>query len=122
VLFSSLSTFAEPGSASYVTMALTVAFMVGLIEVTMALFRLGTIVNFISHSVVISFTAAAGVLIAINQVKNFFGLAVPRGGHAHDVVFHFASHLHEISLPATIVGLATVVIGLVSRRWAPRVP
>ena len=122
VLFSSLSALAEPGSGTYVTMALTVAFMVGLIEVTMALFRLGTIVNFISHSVVIGFTAAAGVLIAVNQVKNFFGLPVPRGAHFHEVLVFFAEHVGELSLPTTAVAMTTLVVGIASRRFVPRFP
>ena len=122
VLFSSLSALAEPGSSTYVTMALTVAFMVGVLEITMALFRLGSVVDFISHSVVIGFTAAAGVLIAVNQIKNFFGLAIPRGAHVHEVIGYLFTHPHEIALPTTIVGLVTVFVGIGSRRLSPKVP
>ena len=122
VLFSSLSLLAEPGTETYVSMALTVAFMVGLLEIVMALFKLGTIVNFISHSVVIGFTAAAGVLIAVNQVKNYFGLAVPRGAHFHEVFHHLFTHLEDIALPATAVSTVTLGVGIVCRRWLPKVP
>jgi SulP family sulfate permease len=122
VLFSSLSALAEPGSSTYVTMALTVAFMVGLMEVTMALFRLGTIVNFISHSVVIGFTAAAGVLIAVNQVKNFFGLPMPRGAHAHEVLVRLVGHVGEISLPTTAVAATTLIVGIACRQLLPKLP
>ncbi|MEJ2529952.1 MAG: SulP family inorganic anion transporter, partial [Gammaproteobacteria bacterium] len=73
VLFSSLSAMAEPGSAQYVQLALTLTFMVGAIQLFMGLARLGTLVNFISHSVVVGFTAGAAVLIATSQLKNFFG-------------------------------------------------
>ena len=79
VLFSILSTYAEPGSVPYVQLAFTLTFMVGLIELSLGLARLGALVNFISHSVVIGFTAGAAILIATNQVKNFFGLPIPRG-------------------------------------------
>lgn len=122
VLFSSLSSLAEPGTPTYVHMALTVALMVGLMQVTMALFRLGTVVNFISHSVVIGFTAAAGVLIAINQIKNFFGLAIPRGAHTHEVIGYLVTHFAEISLPAATVGGTTLFVGILSRRLWPVFP
>jgi len=59
VLFASLSAFAEPASADFVRLALTLTFIVGLIELIMGMVRLGTLVNFISHSVVIGFTAGA---------------------------------------------------------------
>ena len=122
VLFSSLSGWADPGTAEYVTLALTVAFMVGVLEITMALFKLGTIVNFISHSVVIGFTAGAGVLIAINQVKNFTGLAVPRGAHPPEVLLFLGRHLGDVSWPTVAVGMATLATGIVMRRRLPRVP
>ena len=65
VLFSVVSPHAEPGSAHYVSLALTLTFLVGIIQVTMGLAKLGTLVNFISHSVVTGFTAGTG---------NVFGL------------------------------------------------
>lgn len=122
VLFSSLSMLAEPGSARYVELALTLAFMVGLIEVVMGLFRLGTLVNFISHSVVIGFTAGAGLLIAANQIKNFFGLAIPRGTPFQDILHYFATHLGEIQWPVAAVGAATLASGILIRKVAPKVP
>ena len=122
VLFSSLSGWADPGSAEYVKLALTVAFMVGLLEITMALFKLGTIVNFISHSVVIGFTAGAGVLIAFNQVKNFTGIAIPRGSQPHEVVVYALGHLGQISWPTMAVGMATLATGIVVRNRAPKIP
>ena len=79
VLFSVLSPHAEPGSAQYVSLALTLTFLVGLIQLVMGLARMGTLVNFISHSVVTGFTAGAAILIATNQVKHFFGLEIARG-------------------------------------------
>ena len=53
VLFSSLSVYAEPGSVDYVTLALTLTFMVGVIELVLGLARMGALVNFISHSVIV---------------------------------------------------------------------
>jgi SulP family sulfate permease len=122
VLFSSLSALAEPGSAQYVHLALTLAVMVGLLELTMGLFRLGSLVNFISHSVVIGFTAGAGVLIAANQVKNFFGLNIPRGAQFHEIFTYLFGHLDAIAWPVAAVGAATLGTGLLVRRFFPRVP
>lgn len=49
VLFSSLSALAVPGTSDYVRLALTLTFMVGVLELVMGLARLGLLVNFISH-------------------------------------------------------------------------
>ncbi len=122
VLYSSLSVLAEPGTADYVQLAITLAFMVGAIEIVMGLFRLGALVNFISHSVVIGFTAGAGILIAANQVKDFFGLPIPRGATFHDVAVFFVEHISDISPAATTVGVVTLLSGIVARRLIPRIP
>ena len=58
IMFTSLSGMAIPGSEKYVAMAITLAFMVGVMQLVMGMVRLGALVNFISHSVVVGFTQA----------------------------------------------------------------
>ena len=88
VLFSSLSALAVPGSAAYVQYALTLTFMVGAIQLAMGLARLGTLVNFVSHSVIVGFTSGAAVLIAASQLKNFLGLQMPGGLRFYEILIH----------------------------------
>ena len=66
-LFASLAVIAEPGSANYVALALTVTFLAGVMQLAMGLARMGALVNFISHTVVISFTAGAACLIVAGR-------------------------------------------------------
>ena len=99
VLFSALSAFAEPGSAHYVKLAMTLAFMVGLLELTLGIFRLGAIVNFISHSVIIGFTAGVGVLIIITQTRNFAGLSIPSGTPIYEMVWDILTRLERHRYP-----------------------
>ncbi len=122
VLFSSLSKYAVPGSAEYVQLALTLTIMVGLIELVMGLARLGALVNFISHSVVVGFTAGAALLIASSQFKHFFGVEIPRGGHFHQTVYGVASQWADFNPYVIGVGLAAMISGLLIRRFLPTVP
>jgi SulP family sulfate permease len=122
VLFSILSTYAEPGSVPYVQLAFTLTFMVGLIELSLGIARLGALVNFISHSVVIGFTAGAAILIATNQVKNFFGLPIPRGTSFIETWSTLFTHLNQIGPYVTAISLTTLLIGIVVRRFLPRWP
>lgn len=122
VLFSALSVYAEPGSAEYVTLALTMTFMVGVIELTLGLARMGALVNFISHSVIVGFTAGAAILIAAKQLKNFFGVPIPRGGHLHDVLISFWHQIPNINLYITAVALVTLLSGIAVKRWIPKIP
>jgi SulP family sulfate permease len=122
VLFSALSLQATSGTPEYVGLALTLTLMVGLFELALGLARMGTLVNFISHSVIVGFTAGAAVLIAAKQLKHFFGVEIDSSGHLHDILFNFGNHLVEVNPYATAVALATLLSGIAIRRWRPKWP
>jgi SulP family sulfate permease len=122
VLFSALSVIAVPGTPDYVTLALTLTFMVGVFELALGLARMGALVNFISHSVVVGFTAGAALLIAAKQLKHFFGVDMDSGGHFHEILLQFGGHVAGINPAATTVAVATLLIGMAVKRWLPRVP
>lgn len=122
VLFSSLSALAVPGSAAYVQHALTLTFMVGVIQLAMGLARLGTLVNFVSHSVIVGFTSGAAVLIAASQLKNFLGVQMPGGLRFHEILTHLWHLLGDIDPDSVVVGLVTLAVGIAFRRYWPRFP
>ncbi|MCC2112606.1 MAG: hypothetical protein KDJ16_11280, partial [Hyphomicrobiales bacterium] len=122
VLFSALSALAVPESAQYVTLALTLTFMVGVFELALGLARMGALVNFISHSVVVGFTAGAALLIAAKQLKNFFGIEMPSGGHFHDIVLAFVERVDTLNPYVTGVATVTLVTGILLKKFFPRFP
>lgn len=122
VLFSALSALAEPGSAQYVQLALTLTFMVGIIQLVMGLARLGVLVNFISHSVIIGFTAGAALLIIANQLKHFFGVPVERGLHFHETLVAVGRQITDINPYVTAVALTTLLVGVLVKKLMPRLP
>ena len=97
--------------------------MVGLFQLALGLARLGALVNFISHSVVIGFTAGAAMLIAANQVKNFFGLDIPRGAPFVETWESLFTHLDQHqSLCDRRSRWSRWSIGILVRRFLPRWP
>lgn len=122
VLFSALSIHATPGSPDYVTLALTLTFMVGVFELVLGLARMGALVNFISHSVVVGFTAGAAILIAAKQLKHFFGVEMDNGGHLTDLLLRFSQHLDGINAYAVLIASVTLLAGLATKKWLKRVP
>ena len=122
VLFSALSAFAEPASAEYVRLALTLTLMVGVIQLSMGFLRLGSLVNFISHSVVLGFTAGAAILIAANQIKHFFGIDIPRGAAFHETLYALGTQFSAINPYVTGVGVLTLLTGMIVKHYFKRVP
>jgi SulP family sulfate permease len=57
-----------PGSPEYIVAAGLMAVMVGIFQLVMGMARLGVLVNFVSHSVIVGFATGAGVLIAVGQI------------------------------------------------------
>jgi SulP family sulfate permease len=125
VVFSSLSGMAEPFTDQYVQLAFTLALLVGAIQLTLGFARLGVLVNFVSHSVVIGFTAGAGMLIGVKQLKNLlfdpsYAAALPK---AHSFIATLAQafrHIHHTHLPTLTLGLLTVAVILGVKRVWPR--
>ena len=122
VVFATVSTLAEPGSAQYVHLVLTLSLMSGAIMLTMGLLRLGTLVNFISHTVVIGFTAGAAMLIFDAQLSNFFGVAIPRGLSFLRSIEVFVMQIPYIEPYVLLVAVATLAAGILARRYLKQVP
>lgn len=76
-IFATISSLAEPGSVSFFELAMMLTFMVGVLQLSFGLARLGVLVNFISPTVIIGFTAGASILILNSQLKNILGLDIP---------------------------------------------
>ncbi len=122
VLFTALSAMADPGSGAFVQYALTLTFMVGVFEFALGVARLGLLVNFISHSVIVGFTAGAAILIASNQLKHFFGIDIPRGLHFHQALLYFYYNVADVRPFTMLVGMVTLATGVLVKMRYRRIP
>ena len=116
IMFASLSGMAAPGSEEYVTLAITLAFMVGVLQLVMGLVRLGALVNFISHSVVVGFTAGAACLIAAKQARDFLGVDFPEGAHLLNIIEFLWQNANELRPLVMLVGAITLLTGILTQR------
>ncbi|MDA0225961.1 MAG: SulP family inorganic anion transporter [Proteobacteria bacterium] len=121
-VFATVSPLAIPGSAEYISLVLTLSFMTGAMMLAMGLLNAGRLVNFISHTVVVGFTAGAGTLIIASQLRNFFGLDVPSGGAFLTILQQFVSHFTETNLFVALIGMLTLAAGMIARRALKKVP
>ena len=121
VVFSALSPLAAPGSPAYITLALTLGFMVGAVQLAIGLARLGRLAHYISHSVVVGFTSGAAFLICASQLKHFLGLTGTRATGFFDQLSEaFAllpqSDWHIAAVGATALG-AALLCRRINRAW-----
>jgi SulP family sulfate permease len=121
-VFAAMSPLAEPGSPQFISMVLTLTFLTGLFQLVLGLARMGVLVNFISHTVVIGFTAGAALLIAASQVKNFFGLDIVRGAPFHVVIEQFVLQFSHINPYVMLVAAITLAAGILAKMFTPKLP
>jgi len=119
---SALSPLYEQGTVGYVSAAALLAIMVGLVHLVLGLGRLGFIVNFLSHSVLVGFTAAAAIIIGFSQVKHILGVSIDRKDHFYETVTDVARALADTRGITLALGAASIAALLGIKRIAPRVP
>jgi SulP family sulfate permease len=113
-----LSALAPIEPEGKVAAAILLAFMVGVVQLGITLFRLGDLTRYISHSVIVGFTLGAGTLIVLDQVKNLVGLRAVGDAHDHFLA-RFVRTLAEgggIQAETAIIGLGTI-LAVLALRW-----
>ena len=112
----------DPGRYLALTALLTL--MVGAIQVVAGAVRLGGLVHLISVPVIVGFTAAAALTIAITQLKDLLGLqdVSAAGSSFYASARALVPHLGTADAVTALVGVGSVLALLALKRWAPRVP
>ena len=122
VVFAAVSKYAEPGSAEFVSLALTLTFLAGVYQLVFGLAKFGMLVNFVSHNVVIGFTAGAALLIASSQIPYILGVDIPRGEDFLNTWFDIYTGVGGFNIYLLIVGLGTLISAIVVKILKPKFP
>lgn len=98
---------APAGTSEYWAVAITLAFLSGLLLLSMGLLRLGFLANFLSHPVISGFISASGILIAASQLKTLMGVSA-EGHNFLDLSLSLMSQLGQVHVLTLAIGAATV--------------
>ena len=119
---STLAQFAATGSEQFVEYAIALALMVGVLQLVLGLARLGAIVSFLSHSVIVGFTNAAAIIIVLSQLSKLLGVPIGRSEHFLIDIAEMLGQAAQTHLPTFAVGSGAIALMLLCRRYAPRLP
>ncbi len=122
VVFSAISNHATPGTPEFISLALTLTFLAGVYQLAFGLGRLGSLVNFVSHTVVIGFTAGAAILIATSQMKHISGITIPKGETFLHVWMDIFADIGHINPYLIAIALVTLVTALITKKVFPKIP
>lgn len=111
VVFSTLSKLAPTGTLQYLELAFFLALMVGLLQIIMGIARFGALLNYVSHSVILGFTAGAAVLIGFKQLPALLGIEIEKGATLFESLLNILPNLHQMH-PFTLL-LGGITIGTI---------
>jgi MFS superfamily sulfate permease-like transporter len=121
--FASLAPLATAGSERFIAYAIVLALMVGVVQFSLGLLRLGLVVNFLSHPVVNGFTNAAAIIIATSQLSKLFGVNVDTAEHHYQTIIAVVQAAqHYTHWPTFLLGALAFAIMYALKRIAPRIP
>jgi SulP family sulfate permease len=107
----------------YVAYAIALAMMVGIFQLMLGVLRLGVLVDFLSHPVVIGFTNAAAIIIATSQLSKIFGVVVEKGEHHYDTIWRvIVAASSETHLLTLVMGLLAIAIMALLKKFMPKIP
>ena len=118
-----LEPLAAANPEGYLVYAAVLAIIVGIFQLSLGILRLGVLVEFLSHPVVVGFTNAAAIIIGASQLSKLFGVTAETGHHFYltiwNVLVEASQHTHFPTLVMGILSLA-IIFGL--KRYAPKIP
>lgn len=118
-----LSPLATAGSEAFIAYAIILALVVGVFQLLLGVFRLGLVVNFLSHPVVNGFTNAGALIIATSQLSKLFNVYVNEGEHHYETVYRVIKAAFVFThWPTLLLGVLAFVIMYVLRRIDKRIP
>jgi SulP family sulfate permease len=122
LVFSGVSAYADPGTADYISIVLTLAIMVGAIQVLLGFVRAGFIVKFIPQSVMNGYTSAAAIVIGVSQLKHVLGIEIGNYLQVHLLLIEVIGKITDIHLVTLIVGLLSIFVLLLLKQLNDRLP
>ena len=119
----SLEPLATAGSEAFIAYAVLLALTVGVFQLVLGVFRLGLIVNFLSHPVVNGFTNAAAIIIASSQLSKMFGVYVDKAPHHYQTIIRVIQAAFAYThWPTLLIGIFAISIMYFLKKINPRIP
>jgi sulfate permease, SulP family len=109
----------------YIAMATFLTLIVGVFQFSLGVFKLGFIVNFLSHPVIVGFTNAAAMVIGLSQLSKIFGVSMPGAPSDHFLtvrIWGVLQQLVETHWATFIMGLSAFVVMWLMKKYAPKLP
>ncbi len=117
-----ISTFAVVGTENYISLAILLAFLMGIIQLSFGIFRLGFLVNFLSKPVISGFTSAAAFIIGIDQLKYLLDIQLTKSNFPFEILWDAAQQIKNYNWWSISLGIIGIFIVKYVKKIHPKIP
>jgi SulP family sulfate permease len=118
----SVAPFAAAGSEMFFSYVILLALLSGLFQVLFGALRMGVLLNFLSHPVLMGFINAAAIIIGLSQIPTLLGISAKQSEHFLVDIWQVLSHIDTMHEVSVVFGVAAIVMLLLFKKFAPRIP
>ena len=122
IVATGVSTLALVGTDRYISIAILLALLVGIIQFLMGVFKLGFLVSFLSKPVITGFTSAVALTIGLNQFRNLLGIDFIQSDQIQFLIVDIWLKITAIHIPTTSIGCIAMVIIILFRKINKKIP
>ncbi|MFB6229838.1 MAG: SulP family inorganic anion transporter [Salinibacter sp.] len=122
ILAAGLGVIAEAGTSEYVTLAIVVTAMVGVLQIAMGAMQLGFVANLLSRPVITGLTSAAALIIGFSQLGSLLGVDLGNSQYVHVILWRAFQHLGDVHLLSLAIGGAGIVLLVLLPKWSRLLP
>jgi len=118
----SVAPFAAAGSEMFFSYVILLALLSGLFQVLFGALRMGVLLNFLSHPVLMGFINAAAIIIGLSQIPTLLGISANHSNHFLVDIWQVLSHIDTMHELSVAFGVAAIGMLMLFKKFAPRLP
>ena len=119
------ATLSKLGTANVhqlISTGIMLAVLVGLIQIILGIFKVGSFIQYITRPVLYGFTTAAAIIILISQIPSLLGIQIARSPHVFELMMNLLNHFNGIDYVTAFIGTLSIFLLLALKKLTPQLP
>ncbi|MFZ1721040.1 MAG: SulP family inorganic anion transporter [Microgenomates group bacterium] len=122
LVFTTLSEYTTSGSSEFIAAATVLAILVGGIQLFLGFAKAGKLIRLVSHPVMLGFTNAAAIIIALHQIPKILSVELSDTSHILVGFLKVLPDMHQINLTSFWIGLISFIVLYAGKRSKTKLP
>lgn len=122
ILFMGINSLGDVDGANYIRYGLIIGLLSGIMQLLLAILRLGILINFLSNPVIRGFITGAALMIIVNQIPVFFGIFIERSNNTAVDVYRIFAGIKELSIFDSFFGIVSLLVLILAKKFIRKIP